>query len=602
MRCELYTTEYYIIYILTQGYYFTRIVATKSKNTIPDCQRMHWSALLTCILTVSLINQVSGLEIVNGKYGETVEIPCKNGRDKAKDVTVAKWKYGNDIKILVKKAGQNANISEDVIYKDRVSIKEDFSLIIKQVTLGDQKTFTCIVVTSGDILENNVQLVIYKAPSQPQIAQQASVMETGKLTTLAQCRTSGANPAANITWFKNKTPLVPDEMGIVINTVVDVDSRTGLSTTTSKLVYAAVKEDIDAQFTCRVEHIRSAEMESAAIHFNVIYPTETVSLQVMSHGPFKEGDNVTLKCIADGNPPPKSYNFYIKDEKKTVENSNTYNLTHLTRANTGEYKCSLVDNEEMASFAFITVDYLDVVLSTTGKITKKLGESFEITLNVNASGKHQVSWRKGNSKLDSFLHKFDKLKYSDAGVYECVVSMAGLQKTHTFELIVESPPVIKSLIKKRGDESMNKVLSCEAEGSPKPTVHWSVNGTNVAETAYVDGKIMYSITIVVKVNLTVSCTVSNVLGSDIKNINVSAFVDDVTMDKREDQKDDYSDQAALAVGIVVGLILATLAIGLAYWLYLKKFRQGSWKTGEKEDGSAEESKKLEENKSQKADV
>lgn len=40
-------------------------------------------------------------------------------------------------------------------------------------------------------------------------------------------------------------------------------------------------------------------------------PTEKVSLQVVSQGPYKEGDNVTLKCTADGNPPPTSYNFYI---------------------------------------------------------------------------------------------------------------------------------------------------------------------------------------------------------------------------------------------------------------------------------------------------
>lgn len=41
-------------------------------------------------------------------------------------------------------------------------------------------------------------------------------------------------------------------------------------------------------------------------------PTEKVSLQVVSQGPFNEGDNVTLKCMADGNPPPSSYIFYVK--------------------------------------------------------------------------------------------------------------------------------------------------------------------------------------------------------------------------------------------------------------------------------------------------
>ncbi|KAI7800532.1 activated leukocyte cell adhesion molecule b [Triplophysa rosa] len=560
---------------------------------------MHWFALLTCILTVSLVNQVSSLETVSANYGETVTIPCNKGLVKAEDVTITKWKYdkGN---ILVKLRDQNATVLDDVNYKTRVSLKDDFSLVITKVTMDDQRTFTCITVVSADILEFPVQLAINKAPSPPQITEQATVMEIGKLTTVAECRTEGANPAANITWFKNKTPLASDGTAIKISQAVDVDSVTKLSATTSKLEYAAVKEDVNAKFTCRVQHVRSADMESSPLNFTVNYPTEKVSLQVVSQGPFKEGDNVTLKCTADGNPPPPIYNFYIKGEKKTVENSNTYTLRNITRADTGEYKCSLVDGEDMVDTAQITVDYLEVVLSSTGKINKKVGESFEITLDIDGSGTTQTSWRKGNAKLEK-APKFDKLKYSDSGVYGCVVSMGGLKKTQTFELIVEGAPVIKSLINKKGDGTMNKVLICVGEGSPKPTVQWSINGTNVDETAYVDGKITYSLTLIPKVNLTVSCTVSNDLGSDIRSINVSTFADDVTMDK-QDMKQEQSEQTTMVVGIVVGLLVAALAVGLAYWLYLKKFRTGTWKTGEKEDGSAEESKKLEENQSQKADV
>lgn len=41
-------------------------------------------------------------------------------------------------------------------------------------------------------------------------------------------------------------------------------------------------------------------------------PSEKVSLQVMSKGPIVEGNNVTLKCHADGNPPPKAFYFHNK--------------------------------------------------------------------------------------------------------------------------------------------------------------------------------------------------------------------------------------------------------------------------------------------------
>nr|CAM73165.1 si:ch211-190h2.4 [Danio rerio] len=562
---------------------------------------MQRTAFLTCLLTVSLMNQVWGLETVTGKYGDTVEIPCNSGLVSDVGVTFVKWKSDKDGSILVKHTGQNASSPTDGNYKNRVSIKKDFGLIITQVSLADQKTFTCMVVAADDILEYPVQLVIYKTPLQPQIANLTTAMEIGKLTTLAQCHTEGANPAANITWFKNKTPLIADGTAIKITNDVAVDKATGLSATTSKLEYTAVKDDINSKFTCQVQHIKSANMDSSPLVFTVNYPSETISFHVLPDGPVKEGDNVTLKCTADGNPPPSRYNFYIKGEKKTVEKSNIFILSNVTRQNTGEYKCSLVDNEILTASKNITVEYLDVILSTTGKVFKKLGDSFETTLDIKASGKTETFCKKGGEKLVG-PPKFASLKYTDSGVYECVVTMLGLKKTQTFDLNVHGQPLIKSLTKKRGDGT-NKILSCEAEGSPKPTVQWITNGTDVKfqESEHVNGKITYYITVSPKANVTVSCTISNDLGSDTRSIDVSSLVEDVTMDK-QDQSEDYSDQTALAVGIVVGLMLAALLIGLAYWLYMKKFRQGSWKTGEKEDESAEESKKLEENQSQKAEV
>lgn len=41
-------------------------------------------------------------------------------------------------------------------------------------------------------------------------------------------------------------------------------------------------------------------------------PTEQVTIQVLpSKNAIKEGDNITLKCLGNGNPPPEEFLFYL---------------------------------------------------------------------------------------------------------------------------------------------------------------------------------------------------------------------------------------------------------------------------------------------------
>eukprot|EP00063_Salmo_salar_P095462 XP_014070297.1 PREDICTED: CD166 antigen homolog isoform X2 [Salmo salar] len=535
---------------------------------------MHFSSCL-CALLVALVYQVSGMDTVIGLYGETIEVPCNNGAPKPKDLFMTKWKY-DDGDLLTQLKDQDASVIATDKYKDRVSMAENSSLLIAAATLKDEKTFTCMVVAGADISEYPVKLLIHKAPTGVEITALATELEIGKPTQLGQCRTSDANPAASITWFKNKKPLVADGKGIIISSNVKVDEVTGLTTTSSTLQYTAEKGDTATLFTCG-----ALNTLSSPVSFTVTYPTERISLHVISKGPLMEGANMTLKCKADGNPPPTSFNFHILGKVVKVENSDSYTVTDVTRESTGEYKCSIIDNAKMEDSKNITINYLDMSLSPSGKVMKSFGEGLTLTLQTHASGDLKVSWTKDNGKLDS-SPKFDKLTYSDSGKYEVVVTMGALIKKASFELVVEGVPVIRRVAKRRSEDGQHKVLTCEAEGSPKPTVAWSVNGTSADESPYVNGKITHKLTIVPTVNLTVVCTVSNEHGQDTRTINVSTY------------SSDEGDTTKLVVGVIVGLLLATVVVGLAYWLYMKKSKQGSWKTGEKEDGSTEESKKLEE--------
>ncbi|KAK9521005.1 hypothetical protein VZT92_020851 [Zoarces viviparus] len=564
------------------------------------------ASCVRALLFATLLRQVSGLETVIGLYGETLEIPCNIGAIKAEDIRITKWKYdkgpGLSGHLLVKQKDQGVSISATDEYKGRVSMGANSSLLLSAAKLTDQHTFTCMVVFDADIAEYPVNVVIYKTPAGLEISDKADELEIGKLTKLGTCVAKDSNPAANITWLKNNTPLVADGKGISIQASVLVDPVTGLSTTSSTLEFSAEKEDTDAEFTCSTQPTVGPELVSSPAAFTVTYSTENIVLQVTAQEPLVEGGNVTLKCLADGNPAPTAFNFHLKGELVKVENADTYTITNVSRDSTGEYKCSLVDDPTMEASKDITVSYLDINLSPSGNIVEKAGQALDLTLQINASGDSKVTWTKDNVKLDK-EPEFTKLTYADSGRYECEVTMGLLTQKDFLELVVEGVPVIRRLSKIRGEDGAHKVLICEVEGSPKPAVSWSINGTSLDESPFVNGKITHKITVVPAANLTVSCSVSNEFGADSRTINVSSLIEEVRMDK-QDQSDD-NDQTKVVVGVVVGLLLATVVIGLAYWVYMKKSKQGSWKTGENEDGSSEEEKKLEEKveeNSQKAEV
>lgn len=558
--------------------------------------------LFGAFIAVSVFPPGSCVQTVIGLYGETIEVPCNNGNTKPEGLIFTKWKYvkddGTPGDLLVKQAAKDqATVSATDGYKSRVSITTNSSLLIAQGSLADQRVFTCMLVSLTNLEEYSVEVKVYKKPSTPVIKNKAKELENGKLTQLGECVVESANPAVDLIWMKNNQSLVDDGKTIIITSNVAKDPVTGLSSTTSSLQYTARKEDVTSQFTCSAKQVNGTNQVSAAETFPIHYPTEKVSLQVISQSPIREGDDVTLKCQADGNPPPTSFNFNIKGKKVTVMDKDVYTLTGVTRDDSGVYKCSLLDNDVMESTQIVTVSFLDVSLTPTGKVLKKYGENLVVSLEKNASNEAKVTWTKDNRKLDK-LPDFSPVRYSDAGLYVCDVSIEGIRQSLSFELTVEGVPKITSLTKHRSSDGKHKVLMCEAEGSPKPDVQWSVNGTN-DETSYVNGKVTYKLTVVPSKNLTVSCHVTNKLGSDMRDISVFSLFEEAK--SKPEKNEGGAEQAKVIVGVVVGLFLAAALVGLIYWLYIKKTRQGSWKTGEKETGTSEESKKLEEN-NHKADV
>uniref|UniRef100_A0A803SLW4 Activated leukocyte cell adhesion molecule n=1 Tax=Anolis carolinensis TaxID=28377 RepID=A0A803SLW4_ANOCA len=560
-----------------------------------------------------------GLYKVNTIYGDTIILPCH--LEVPNGLMFGKWKYVSSLFAFRSATKKNVQYDDVPEYKDRLSLSENYTLSINNARIGDEKKFVCMLVTEDNVFEQATIVKVFKQPSQPEIISQAEYLETEQLKMLGQCIAKDGYPEGNLTWFKNGIVLQPVEETIVIHEQTNVDQASGLYTVISSLEYKPTKDDTDAQFTCTVTYFAPTgqeTMRSESAVFEIHYPTEKVKIQVLSQrNSIKEGDNITLKCSGNGNPPPQEFLFYIPGEPEPIRSSSLYALIDVRRNATGEYRCALTDESLMDS-TIITIHYLDLSLTPSGEVIKQIGEALPVSCTISSSRNATVFWLKDNTRMRS-SPSFSSLQYQDAGNYICETTLQeveGLKKRQILTLIVQGNIhtrhyiILLSIVsvfvqnikmtKKTSTDGSYKTISCHVEGFPKPAVQWTSSGgviNKTEETKYMNGKFVSKIKIAPEENVTLTCIAENQLERTVNSLNVSAISipeSDEPEEKSDDNMENVNDQAKLIVGIVVGLLLAALVAGVAYWLYVKKSKSAS-KHVDKDLGNIEENKKLEEN-------
>ncbi|KAM6998494.1 cell surface glycoprotein MUC18 isoform 1-T1 [Passerculus sandwichensis] len=538
--------------------------------------------LLLCCAAASKL-EISMPPEVEVELGGTARIECNFYIPENASYTYIDWFYVDRSNRQVRLYHITANgiLEDDTDYRKRLSLGEDKALSLSEVTLQDPKVFMCQVgAGSYGMGENSTELSVYKLPTTPEIKPYAGgiSVHSSDIPEIARCVSKNSLPAPNITWHKNGEQLHAGENKVSMPSTV-IRESSGLYTVSSALLAPVTREDRHSRYHCSVHYVLRGQrrsLDSPPVQVNVFYPSENLNLKVMPSSTLvKEGDNVTLVCEADGNPPPV-FSFFKKnldvwqDVTSLAEpDSGVLRLHDVNKTSNGTYRCQSLDLDDMSQIeedVDLVVNYIEGVhVKMEPSSTLREGDSVMLSCDAYSPVGLKYQWRddKGKKLVEGNQLLVKNVTFEKSNTFSCKVmapSVPGLEQSKKVSVAVEDKPrivAISSPLYVRQDQVIN--LTCKAIAFPRPTIHWSINGT---AHEYVDNQhVASNLTVRVSRELLragAMCHVSNRLGSSEEHIQLLV-----------DQKSTAESQGVIIVAIIVAILVVAVLGAVIYFLHKK---------------------------------
>ncbi|XP_069497099.1 basal cell adhesion molecule isoform X2 [Ambystoma mexicanum] len=485
-------------------------------------------------------------------------------------------------------------VDENTDYTGRVYVDADFSLVINEVDLIDERTFYCQVTAgasgSGEAMSN---LKVFDPPEVPEVDSTVGVLSvtTDTAQKIATCTSRNGNPAPSITWYKDGAvlPVRADRNNKMYMVARTVKEASGLHSVSSTLYMKPTKEDKDSHFYCTVQYLmpkgKTESLMSEKFNLTLHYYSENVKFELVS-GPVKEGDNVMLKCEADGSPPPEYTFFRVESDGEVEIQSGTESiltLENISKSQSGTFRCQALDFDTPAEIQLVrdlqvSVNYLDPLTLVPAKATTiNLGSDLDLACSGTGSHMPKLAWRKGKEHVsDSGSLSLRKVTYRSTGAYTCeatVPEVPGLHKEQSVRIIVEGKPEIeeKEYKSEFSGEGEAVTLTCSVLGHPEPKVTWSIPDVQPSVSSS-GNRIMSEVTLVITQKLVesqISCSATNGFGTSKRSFQLSIVPTTAasTMSTEVDKQQGGSSTAIIAV--IVCVLLLLFVVALFYFLQKK---------------------------------
>ncbi|KAJ6653986.1 hypothetical protein lerEdw1_007618 [Lerista edwardsae] len=483
--------------------------------------------------------EVSTTSEVEVEVGRRAVLACNFSAPE--NVTYVNWYYmdKSERKKIISVFRGSVHIDESD-FRGRVSLTEELALAIESVALQDAKTYVCQVgAGSAGVGENRSELHVFKAPEAPELDVDPHLTASPDIQKVAECISRNGYPVPSIAWYKDGSLLEQNERADVNIRPIITKESSGLVTIRSILLAQVTKEDRKAFFRCQVNYNLmgvNKTLESESFQINVYYPSENITLEIQAPtGEVKEGDNVTLFCKADGNPPPL-YTFF-RTGGHEVESPGALSgeliLENVQKENSDVYQCQAIDSQStdiLNAEVNLFVNYINEPTITREPSRHALRRGDNLTLTCHGEGsKHlEFQWLKREEVVKkghrlSFTHLVPR----DSDNYSCQVTMPdipGLARSKKVSVAVHAEPEMVDLndvVYVQGGELLN--LTCSVFSVPQLFFKWSVQGGKIVHLPpdhYLRTSLLSIVVTQELMDEGINCTASNKLGTSVHHFSL----------------------------------------------------------------------------------
>nr|XP_047909504.1 hemicentin-2 [Anser cygnoides] len=344
--------------------------------------------------------------------------------------------------------------------------------------VGDAGSYVCVAENPAGSAEKHFALVVLEPPGAEDLQQETLDADMGSPLVLT-CAVTGV-PA--VTWLKDGRQLAssPEQ---------DLVPRGG------QLQISALQPSHQGRYTCLAQD-RGTEMRKDFLVLVRVAP-RILGAGVPSEHSVPEGGGVRLECRAEGQPPPQI--SWLKDGQplqlqppsraRMSPDGSALLLEALHAADSGAYTClarnGAGEDARLHVLSVLVPPIIEGGADGSDVVRGVLSAAVTLRCRARVSPPLRVSWLKDGLPLRlsprvtllsaGHVLRISRTQVSDAGLYTCVVSSQAGVADRSFVLQILAPPVLESpesseeqVVAKGSDVT----FTCEASGSPAPTVTW----------------------------------------------------------------------------------------------------------------------------------